>query len=237
MNAEEKRVKKKGEKGVIVIESMMVLILVLFVLVFLINLGFFFYQRWNVKITANEAAAKVASVYPYIKSELKTGPTDYDQIKDIALYRYTTVWVADEYKDTNVKRGEEYAAKYLSAVTLAYGIDEPELKLKVVEDAWSSKHIEATVTASYQLPFAEGFAIFGFDTNYKFEGKGYAAVSDYGDYLQGINLLANLNYIAHFDDVNATNAINKVYNIVKSVEEMIDKFGDDDKKEKEKEKE
>ena len=212
----------RDERGEIVIESMLVLTTVLFVLVFLLNLGFFYYQQWNVQITANETASKVAEVYPIIESKLSEGVSDYNQIMKIEKYR--NLLSKDKYTGENRARGKEYGRKYISLVSLSYGIGEPEIQIKTVEDAFASKHIEAKVKATYRLPFSEGFQFFGFKPTYEFEGTGFAVVSDLSDYLGTVNFLENLDSIMHFDDLGITSAINSVLGLISSIVQCIKSF-------------
>ena len=217
---------KKDESGEIAIESMLVLITVLFILVFLMNLGFFFYQRWNVQIVANDTASKVAEIYPLLDSSLGQGVTDYDQVMGVAKYRSSSLIgvTKERYKEENQNRGEDYGKRYISLVSLSYGMGEPEVQVRVVEDAFASKHIETTVKATYTLPFSEGFRVFGFKTSYEFEGMGYAVVSDLSDYLGMVNYLANLDSIMHFDDLSITRAINSVLRLISSIVSCIKTF-------------
>lgn len=217
---------KKNESGAIAVESMLVLITVLFILVFLMNLGFFFYQRWNVQITANDTASKVAEVYPLLDSALGSGVTDYNQVMGVAKYRYSS-WIMgskEKYKEENRIRGENYGKKYISIVSLTYGIGDPDVQVRMVEDAFASKHIETTVKATYILPFSEGFQIFGFKSAYEFEGIGYAVVSDFSDYLGTVNYLANLDSILHFDDLGITKTINSVLGLISSIIACVKTF-------------
>ena len=51
--------RNKNEDGEIMIESMLVLLPTMFVMVFLIALGFLMYQQWNVQFVADSIASRL----------------------------------------------------------------------------------------------------------------------------------------------------------------------------------
>ena len=55
-----KRRKPGGERGAIMLEGMIVTVITLFVLIWILGLGFVYYQRYLTTVVTNDAAAKVA---------------------------------------------------------------------------------------------------------------------------------------------------------------------------------
>ena len=56
---------RKERSGEIMIEALLVFIPTMFVVVFLIALGFVYYQQWNVQYVADAVAEQVALSYGY----------------------------------------------------------------------------------------------------------------------------------------------------------------------------
>ena len=73
---------KKGENGEVMIESLLVLIPTLFVIVFLMSLGFLLYQQWNIQYTADDIASKVADAYSYKDAKITTTEVDLEDITE-----------------------------------------------------------------------------------------------------------------------------------------------------------
>ena len=215
---------RADEGGELMIESILVMIPTLFVLVFILCLGFFFYQQWNVQVTANETASKVAEVYPLLESELKTGASEFAQVEAIAKYRYLHIISGDKYASQNTTRGKTYGKKYLSLVSLAYPEKTPEIEVKTVEDAYACRHVVVTVTGNYRLPFGEGFEVFGLKSSYQFSGHGEAVCTDLCDYLGGVNYLANLERLLRPNEFSGYKAVNSILSMIKKIAEAIDRF-------------
>ena len=220
-----KRIKDQAmhdSSGEIMLESILVIIPILFVLVFLICLGFYFYQHWNIQITANETASKVAESYQYLSCELGTGVSSYGEVKDVNLYRYG-YW-KDKYEATNISRGRQYMKKYLSLVSLAYPKSTPKMNIRKVNDGLFERHIEVELEGTYRLPFSEGFAIFGFAEEFHYSAAGYAVCTDLIDYMGTVNYAANLEGLLHLKDISLYKALNSITGMISSVANAIDHF-------------
>ena len=55
--------KKNCEQGEIMIEGMIVMVITMFILIWILGLGFLYYQRYVTTIVTNDAAVKIASTY------------------------------------------------------------------------------------------------------------------------------------------------------------------------------
>lgn len=214
------------ERGEMMIESMLVLIPILFVLVFLLSLGFFFYQHWNIQITANEVATKVAESYPYLDTDVGKGVSNYSQVQSVDKYRYLKLFGKDKYEEDNKTRGKTYGKKYLSLVSLAYAQGEPNIEIEVVEDAFACRHIHTTVNGKYKLPFGEGFEIFGMKSEYAYSADGYAICTDMSDYLGSINYAANLEGILGLNKISVYKTANSIMGMIKKIASAINKAKD-----------
>lgn len=218
---QKRRIKEscRDERGEMMIESILVMIPTLFVLVFILCLGFFFYQEWNVQTSATETANKIAELYPILGAELNTGVTDYSQIEDVSKYRY--LFGDSNQISANQARGESYGKSYLSIVSLAYPSNPPEVSIEVIEDAFACRHIKVTVAGDYTLPFSEGFEVFGLKGKYHFIAEGEALSTDYSDYISSIVYLANLETLLNLNNFSGYKAANSILSAIVKVFQMV----------------
>lgn len=61
MDLDGKKYFEKNEKGEIMLEGMIVIIITLFILIWILAVGFIYYQRYITNIVANDTAVKIAS--------------------------------------------------------------------------------------------------------------------------------------------------------------------------------
>lgn len=203
------------------IESILVMIPTLFVLVFILCLGFFMYQKWNIQITAYETANKIAELYPLEEVNLKKGAVNYSEVEGIRTYRYLN---SDTLAENNQIRGEEYAKSYLSLVSFAHPKESPQIEVQTKHDAFCFRHVIVDVKGNYRLPFSEGFQVFGFKTNYLFTGHGEAVVTDLSDYFYTVNCAGNMENLLHLSDSHAYKLVNSVVKFISSIGAIIDNW-------------
>ena len=99
------KVRKKSEcreNGEIMIEAILVMIPTLFVMIFLLSLGFLLYQQWNILYSADEVASKVAVGYEYADEEIQTGKISLEKAQQTILYKY--LFSNDEMEEANAKK-------------------------------------------------------------------------------------------------------------------------------------
>jgi Flp pilus assembly protein TadG len=176
-----------NKKGEIVIESMLVMIPVIFVLVFLISLGFLLYQQWNIQIVADNVATKVAQTYPLLDTDIKTGEATLDQIKDVELYRY--IFSDTKYAKTNEVRTKTYTKNYLNKSSFSSSVGGLNTTMRVEEDSLARRHIVVNVSGKYKIPFGDGLEIFNMKSTRTFSATGIAECSDLNDYISTVNYI------------------------------------------------
>lgn len=221
-NLDEK--KNRGQKGELMIESMLVMIPVLFVLVFIFCLGFFMYQQWNVQTTATETANKIGELYPLIEVDLKEGVSSFSQVENMPKYRYLTLFGHSDLEGHNREKGTDYAKRYLSLISLAYPASAPDIKIEVKNDACFMRHITVDVSGEYNLPFGEGFEVFGLKSKYVFTGHGESVCTDMSDYISSVNYIENLEELLHLNDIHGYKALNSVMKLIKDVAAVFEKL-------------
>lgn len=170
-----------NEQGEIMIESMLVMIPILFVLVFLLSLGFLLYQQWNIQYVADEIANKVSMTYPYLESHTASGVVTWEQMKKKELYRY--LFGMSQYETKSEIRGQEYGESLLEKTTFASPQTKETITIKTEKDSLARRHVYVKVKGKYKIPFGEGLEIFGMNSIRTYTSESTAECVDLMDYV------------------------------------------------------
>ena len=81
--------KRQSESGEVMLEGMIVVIVTLFVLLWILGLGFLFYQRYVVSVVTNDAAVKIAATYNNPTADIVMGFVTTEDMRSRSLYRNT----------------------------------------------------------------------------------------------------------------------------------------------------
>lgn len=178
--------KKSGclENGEIMIEAILVMIPTLFVMIFLLSLGFLLYQQWNIQFIADEVASKVACDYEYADEEIQTGEISLKKAQKTILYKY--LFNSDEMEEVNAKKAYTYGTLLSTKTSYGSGAGDETIKLETIEDSLARRHICVTVTGTYRIPFAEGLEIFGIEGTRSISAVSYAECVDLTDYMNTV---------------------------------------------------
>lgn len=132
--------KVRAEDGEVIIESMIVSVVTMFVLIFLISLGFLFYQQWNVQYIADDIAGKAAVSYCYKEIGLEKNEITAENMEKRALYRY--VFATQSYNASVQDRGKAYGQKMLKLTNLAKPVGKEQIEISnAVTDGLARRHI------------------------------------------------------------------------------------------------
>lgn len=181
------KVRKKSEcreNGEIMIEAILVMIPTLFVMIFLLSLGFLLYQQWNIQYIADEVASKVAVGYEYADEEIQTGKISLEKAQQTILYKY--LFSNDEMEEANAKKAYNYGTLLSSKTSYGNGSGDETIELETIEDSLARRHICVTVTGTYRIPFAEGLEIFGIEGTRTISAVSYAECVDLTDYMNTV---------------------------------------------------
>lgn len=180
-----------NRNGEITIESMLVIIPIIFVMLFLLSLGFLLYQQWNIQIAADDAASKIAGSYSMLGADNKTGAIVLEDYLDVDLYRNIDLGIigsATKYENKNKERITDYVTGRLSGTSFSNAVGTPDIKCEIVKDGYARKHLEITYTATYKIPFGEGMEVLGMDGERTFTATGSAECTDMMDYINAVQV-------------------------------------------------
>lgn len=182
---------RSDRSGEITIETMLVMFPVIFVLIFLLSLGFLLYQHWNMQIAVDDTVGKIAGSYSLLKADEKTGEISLENYNKVEMYRGTDFPVVGKktlYANKNRGRATEYVAYRMAKTSFATAEGSPVIECKVESDAYARKHIVLKVTAKYRIPFCEGLELFGMSGTREYTASASAECMDMLDYVNAVNV-------------------------------------------------
>ena len=205
------------ESGEIMIESMIVVLMTTFVLIFLVSVGFLLYQRSVVNTVANETAAAIAQTYKY------TGMTDDDitsrdemlsAVDSIKKYRYLFSWGSLE--ADNASKAEEYSVARLSKTSFASEESPPAVEIQTIKSDIGRRYIEVKIEAKYKIFWGGALEAFGMEEAYVISSTAYAECSDVSSYYNTVKYTKYL--CGKIDDsTSAVGALNSMISFVQSI--------------------
>ena len=172
------------EDGEIMLEAILVVIPTLFVMIFLLSLGFLLYQKWNIQYIADEVASKVAARYEYVDEELPEGEIHLKDAQKTVLYKY--LFHADDFEKKSRAKAEKYGKLLSQKIGYGIGTGDEIIELQVEEDSLARRHIRVTITGTYRIPFSEGLEIFGIEGTRVYTAISYAECVDVSDYMNTV---------------------------------------------------
>lgn len=208
MKCKMKEILSGREEGAMAIESMIVLIILIFFLVFLLGFGILFYQQWAVTFTANDTASRLSQSYAYPNTDPIMGYVSGEMKAALSPYRYITA----NLESGNQEKGEKYAAWCLERCSLAYPSGEPEIVVETVYDAFAQRHVVVDITATYDIPFGGALKFFGLDDQRTYHATGRAMCMDISDYINSVNTA---------NSICGTSFNSKIYSLIDSVLSVI----------------
>ena len=185
--------RKNGERGEIMIEGMIVMVITMFILIWILGLGFLYYQRYVTTIVTNDAAVKIASTYNNPTSDIIMGYVTTEDISNRDLYRGFAVGNnSSDLHTVNQDRAASYVKYVLDAANFAGTVKNVDVEMKLVSDSAVRRHIELTTVCEYNTPFGEVFEMFGMSRTAKYSVTASADYTDLADYASTVNFSKSL---------------------------------------------
>lgn len=172
------------EEGAIMLEGMMVMVITLFVLIWILGLGFLYYQRYVTTIVTNDAAAKIAATYNNASSDIVMGYIDTEALTSRDLYR---LFPDGGQKRINKDRAEAYIRYILDRANFVGVVQDVNVELELVMDSLTRRHVQITTTCTYNTPFGEGLELMGMRKVNTYEVSACADCTDYADYISTVD--------------------------------------------------
>lgn len=172
------------EKGEVMLEGMIVTLITTFLLVWVLGLGFVYYQRYLVTAITNDAAAKVAATYNNPDSDLIMGYISTENISERDLYRHFT---KNNLYELNKAKATAYINYVLDKTNFAGTIQSVNVDMELENDSALRKHIEITSECTFNTPFGFALDFFGMDGTTTYSCSSRADSTDISDYITTVD--------------------------------------------------
>lgn len=187
--------KDQSCRGEATVEATLVFSMVVMAFVILISFAFLLYQKSVTRTLANEVAAQIGDIYPYLEVDPMTGEITKEAIENSAsflplnLYRHMVR--ADEYAHAGEERAATYGGSRLDRMSILDPVDS-QWEAKVHAEGFGRRYIEVTLKNRYRVPANGVVQYFGLPEEVTFEATGRAECVDVIDY---INLVGYVDYV------------------------------------------
>lgn len=200
----------KREKGEVMIEGLIIVIMTILLLLWILAVGFLHYQRYIMTVVTNDAAKKVAATYNNPTSDMVMG---YIEVRDLSardLYRSLDT---DELRTVNQDRVSSYISYMLNKLGSSDMINKVDVKLDFNVDNISASrgHVIVTAQCTFHTPLDAALEFFGMDSIVKYECVSYAECQDLSNYISTTDFVAGQ---MSFDDSKLAKLINSVFKIL-----------------------
>lgn len=213
--------KSGRENGEIMLEGMIVVIITVFILFWILGLGFFYYQKYLNTVVTNDAAKKIASTYNNIDSDIIMGYVDTEALTSRNLYRR---FINGKLEKVNQARAEQYIKYRLDKNNFTGVIKDVEVEMNLVLDSTIRRHVELTTTCTYNNPFGWAPEIFGMKGVNTYQVKACADCTDYADYICTVDFSVWVNEKI-IKDVNIFDSTNKLFkNMIELFDTMVSTY-------------
>lgn len=204
---------RRSETGEVMLEGMIIVTLTIFLLVWLLGLGFLYYQRYVTTIVTNDAAVKIASTYNNPSSDIIMGYVTTEDLSQRDLYRnFSSGKNSGSLHSTNQDRAAAYVKYILNKANFAGTVAEVKVELEVVTDSLVRKHIKLTTTCTYNTPFGAVLDMFGFGSQSTYRAVACADCTDIADYISTVQFAATASTGEFLEGDKFTSSILKMLN-------------------------
>lgn len=202
----------KDEDAEIMLESTIIIIIVLFMLIAMISVGFLFYQQSLISSIATELAEDIGSNCKFV--------SDGDSSK-INLYRTSiALGSAEEY---HRKKAVETCKERLKVSSFGIADNDPTVDVNIVVDNIGRLHAEVTVTMECSILFDGALRYFDIiDSTPEFSATARGECLDVTAYAGQVHFM---NYITEkAGDSNILNIVNQTVRIIRNGASIIEVF-------------
>lgn len=209
---------KEHEHGAVMLEGMIVVIITIFMLVWILGIGFVYYQRYTVTIVTNDVAVKIASTYNNPTSDIIMGYVTTEDLSERDLYRnYSSD--DSELLLENEERTSNYVKYILDKANFSGTVENVDVDLELVADSALRKHVKVTTTCTFNTPFGEILDYFGMEGQLTYQSTACADCTDVAEYVSTVSFMKVLGSGSYLDDekliqnfIKMINSFVKAYN-------------------------
>lgn len=199
----------KNEKGAVMLEGMIIVVLTTFILIWLLALGFLNYQCGLLRAITNNAAVKVGFTYNNPTSDIIMGYVEAEELSKRKLYGN---FYDSELLSINTARAEDYVSYRMKKSNFAGTIKDLNVTLAVDADNMTHTltrgHVTLRAECTFKTPFGEIFELFGMNRYFTYTCTAYAERVDLIDYIDTTDFVKNA---GSFNESKAAALINSIF--------------------------
>lgn len=200
----------KRDSGEVMIEGLIIVILTVFLLLWILAVGFLHYQRYIVTAVVNDAAKKVAATYNNPTSDMVMGFIQVEDLSARDLYRGVE---SQSLQIANYGRTKSYIEYMLKKLGTSDMIDNINIELNFISDNISSSrgHVVLKATCRFNTPIGEALDFFGMSKLVGYECEAYAECQDLANYISTADFMSGMT--KPFDETKTAKMINSVFKL------------------------
>ena len=182
------------ESGEVMLEGMLVTILTIFMLVWILGIGFIYYQRNVATVVTNDAATKIADTYSFPSTDMVIGYLDsMDYIsRDLYRYAFFSEVSGPSLLKANETKVQNYIQQRLKETNFAGVVNEVTVELRLVNDSQLRTHVEVESVTTFNTPFGAVLKFFGMSPEFSYKAVGRADCTDKIDYISKVDYQARM---------------------------------------------
>jgi len=203
-------VQKKGQSGVIMLESLIVVLATVLLMFFTLAMFSILFQRYMLRTIADETAAKIAQNYALGGAvDISSGKMGLTEYAGVDPYRYMFdqflfLESAAEIKASEYMKGRLDHTTYNALLNTVYAVEVTEVTL-------GRRYVAVTIEGEMEVPFGETLEYFGFGDIITYSTQGYADCVDLSHYVNTVD------YVEKWTASAGNNAfINKAVKVMKA---------------------
>ena len=202
---------RKCEQGEVMLEGMIIVVLTTFLLLWILGVGFLYYQRSILVSTTNDAASKIAATYNNPSSDIIMGYISSDNISERDLYRG---FENGSLRDANEAKADAYVKYVMNRRNFVGTVKDVNVSLQMVPESAVRRHVQLTAVCTFNTPFGAALEMFGMDKEVKYSVTSCADCTDIIDYISTVDYANRVLSGADLNSkiINCINSLVKLYN-------------------------
>lgn len=201
----------KSERGAVMLEATWCVVLVMFVFLMLISLGFLLYQQNLIHVVANDAAAELSQTYKYCNVS-DASVIKASDVSSVGKYRY--LLHSKKLLRSNEQKLETLAESRLDKTSLAKKQGDLSVTVERIPDDIGRYHLKITVSQRYGFLLGDFLTLIGLDEYLTLSSTVYVAGTDMLYYMNSIQTAA---CVADLMDGYVTGTIDSLINAIKNL--------------------
>ena len=196
------------------IEGMIVVLVTMMILVWLISLGFVYYQRYLVTAITNDACTKVSATYNNAGSDIVMGYINSSDITNRNLYRTSSS--TDSQFSVNKEKVDQYINYILKKTNFVGTIKSVDVQMELVKDSALRQHIKLETRVTFNTPLGFVLDFFGMEGVKSYYSIARSDCTDIINYMSSVDFGS---YVLSGKEVNS-----KIINLINSLIGVYNKF-------------